>query len=300
MLRELKIDIAVDLKGYTGGARPGILAHRPAPVQVHYLGYPGTMGAEYIDYLIADRIVVPEEHRAFYSEQIVYLPDTYQCNDSLRRIADRSFTRASAGLPENGFVFCCFNGSQKIMPETFHAWMDILSKVEGSVLWLMEEHPLAAANLHHEAQAKGVAAERLIFAKRMPLEDHLARLKLADLVLDTLPYGAHTTASDALWVGVPVLTRIGKSFTGRVAASLLNAVGVPELVTHSLEEYEAQACRLAQNVSIFAAMKTKLAKNRETMPLFDTEQITRHLEAAYVEMRRRHRIGERPASFAAV
>ena len=299
MLRDCETDIAVDLKGYTGGARPGILAHRPAPLQVHYLGYPGTMGADYIDYLIADRTVVPEDQRASYAEEIVYLPDMYQCNDSRRRIGTRGFTRADAGLPQEAFVFCCFNGSHKIMPDIFNAWMGILAKIEGSVLWLLEEHPLAALNLRREAQADGIAPERLVFAKPMSLEDHLARLKLADLVLDTLPYSAHTTASDALWAGVPVLTRLGETFTGRVAASLLNAIGLPELIAHSLAEYEARARELARDTVLLAATKAKLAKNRETMPLFDTARITRALEAAYSEMWARHRRGERPASFAA-
>jgi protein O-GlcNAc transferase len=226
------------------------------------------------------------------------LPDTYQCNDSRRRVGERGFTRADAGLPEKAFVFCCFNGNHKIIPETFRIWMGILSKVEGSVLWLLEEHPSAVVNLRSEAQANGIAAERLIFAKRMPLEDHLARLKLADLVLDTLPYGAHTTASDALWVGVPVLTRLGKTFAGRVAASLLNAIGMPELITQSLAQYESLACEIARNTVLFTTIKVKLADNRETMPLFDTARITRNLEAAYSEMWARHNRGERPASFA--
>ncbi|HXJ01624.1 MAG TPA: hypothetical protein VNH44_10395, partial [Micropepsaceae bacterium] len=291
MLREMEIDIAVDVKGYTGGARPGILAFRPAPIQVNYLGYPGTMGADYIDYLIADRIVIPEEHRAYYSEQIVYLPDTYQSNDNRRRIAARAFDRADAGLPEDAFVFCCFNGSHKIMPDIFRAWMRILSKVSGSVLWLLEEHPAAAANLRREAQENGVAPERLFFAKRVALEAHLARLKLASLVLDTLPYGAHTTASDALWAGVPVLTRLGETFAGRVASSLLHAIGLPELVTHSLAQYESQACHLAQNTTLLAGIRAQLMRNRETMPLFDTARITRNLEAAYIEMWTRHQRG---------
>jgi protein O-GlcNAc transferase len=298
ILHEWEIDIAIDLKGYTGGARPGILAHRPAPIQVQYLGYPGTMGSDCIDYLIADRTVVPDEHRPFYSEQIVYLPDTYQCNDSRRRIAACTYHRADADLPERAFVFCCFNGSQKIMPETFRLWMDILSDVRGSVLWLLEGHPSATVNLRREARARGIAPERLIFTKHMPLEDHLARLKLADLVLDTLPYCAHTTASDALWAGVPVLTRLGVTFAGRVAASLLKAVGLPELITLSPLEYKTLACALAQDASRMNDIKAKLAANRESMPLFDTARITRNLEAAYQGMWERHRRGEPPASFA--
>jgi predicted O-linked N-acetylglucosamine transferase (SPINDLY family) len=296
-LQEWEIDIAVDLKGYTAGARPGILAHRPAPIQVHYLGYPGTLGSDFIDYLIADSTIIPEEHRAFYSEEIVYLPDTYQCNDSRRRIATHTLTRAEAGLPEGPFVFCCFNGSQKIMPETFALWMEILADVTSSVLWLLEGHPSATVNLRREAQARGIAPERLIFAKHAPLEDHLARLTLADLVLDTLPYGAHTTASDALWAGVPVLTRLGTTFAGRVAASLLKAAGLPELITLSPAQYKSLACELAQDASRMRPIKAKLAVNRKTMPLFDTTRITRNLEAAYLQMWKRHRRGEAPASF---
>jgi protein O-GlcNAc transferase len=291
-LRKFEIDIAIDLKGYTGGARPGILAYRPAPVQAAYLGYPGTSAAEYIDYLIADRIVIPEGHRNFYSERIVYLPDVYQCNDVQRRIAARRFVRADQNLPENAFVFCCFNGNHKILPETFGIWMSILQTVENGVLWLLQEHSSATVNLRREAKARGVDPDRLIFAKRMPSHDHLARLKLADLVLDTLPYGAHTTASDALWAGVPVLTRIGETFAGRVATSLLNAIGLPELIASSAEQYLLLATQLAQNAALLAGIRTALAKNRETMPLFDTPRITRNLEAAYVEMWNRHLLGE--------
>lgn len=295
LLRELEIDIAIDLKGYTGGARPGILAHRPAPVQVNYLGYPGTMGADYIDYLIADRIVIPPENCRFYSEQIVYLPDSYQANDRARRIAPETPQRSELGLPENAFVFCCFNGNQKILPETFGIWMQILRRTEHSVLWLLENNEDAAANLRREAQSRGVAPERLVFARHERLDRHLARLHLADLVLDTLPYGAHTTASDALWTGVPVLTRIGQSFAGRVAASLLTAAGIPELITRSTAEFENLACDLARNAPMISALKTRLAQNRETTPLFDTARMTCNLESAYVEMWKRRQRNEKPS-----
>ena len=298
MLREMEIDIAVDLKGYTGGARPGILAFRPAPVQIHYLAYPGTMGAGFIDYLLADRTVVPEEERKFYMEQIAYLPDSYQCNDSARRISERTATREESGLPESGFVFCCFNSNYKIMPEMFDIWMRLLHAIPGSVLWLLEENPAATANLLREAQTRGVAAERLVFAKRIALPDHLARLRNADLVLDTLPYGAHTTASDALWAGVPVLTCLGSTFAGRVAASLLWALGLPELIAHSRDEYETAARNLARDASALAAIKARLAENRDTYPLFDTARITRNLEAAYTQMWERQQRGMPPASFA--
>ena len=247
LIREMEIDIAVDLKGFTQDGRPGILALRPAPVQVNYLGHPGTMGARYIDYLIADRRIVPDGHERHYSEKIVYLPDSYQANDRKRRIAERTPTRADEGLPETGFVFCSFNGSFKITPELFDIWMRLLKAVEGSVLWLLDDNPAAVRNLKREAEARGVSTQRLIFAPRRPVEEHLARHRLADLFLDTLPCNAHTTASDALWAGLPVLTCTGDTFAGRVAASLLSAVGLPELITDSLPSYEALAMKLARD-----------------------------------------------------
>ncbi len=225
LARSLEIDIAVDLKGFTSDSRTGIFAARAAPIQVNYLGYPGTMAADYVDYLIADPIVVPMADQGGCSEKIVHLPDSYQVNDSRRVISDRVFDRAECGLPADGFVFCCFNNNYKILAETFDAWTNILRQVDGSVLWLFAENPDAVANLKREAEARGVAAERLVFAERMPVADHLARHRLADLVLDTAPYNAHTTASDALWAGLPVLTCPGESFAGRVAASLLNGRG---------------------------------------------------------------------------
>jgi predicted O-linked N-acetylglucosamine transferase (SPINDLY family) len=297
-LKSMEVDIAIDLKGHTGGARPGILAHRPCPVQVNYLGYPGTMGAEYIDYLIADRTVIPQEHGPFYSEQVVYLPDTYQPNDSARPIAPDRMTRRDAGLPDSAFVFCCFNGSQKILPSAFDSWMRILSRSENAVLWLLEDNQGATANLRREAEARGIAPARLIFALHERVDLHLARLKLADLVLDTLPYGAHTTASDALWVGVPVLTRTGPTFAGRVAASLLTAAGLPELITQSVAEYEAMAEKFAAAPEVLLKIRERLARNRDSCALFDTVRMARHLEAAYVTMWQRHQRGESPTSFA--
>lgn len=297
LMREMEIDIAVDLKGHTGRARPGIFACRPAPVQVNYLGYPGTMGAPYFDYLIADRILIPPGHRPYYSENIVYLPDSYQANDSTRSIAPGFSRRSDADLPENAFVFCCFNGSQKILPETFAIWMRILSAAENSVLWLLENNEIAAANLRAQAQLRGIAPDRLVFAKHEQLDRHLARLRLADLVLDTLPYGAHTTASDALWAGVPVLTLIGNSFAGRVAASLLTAIGLPQLVTQSPAEFDALALRLFHNRKLLDEIRQELGRNRDARPLFDTERMTRNLERAYVQMWQRHRRGEAPSDF---
>jgi predicted O-linked N-acetylglucosamine transferase (SPINDLY family) len=297
LIRDAKIDIAVDLKGFTKNARPGILAHRPAPLQVSYLGFPGTMGASYIDYLLADRIVVPEPDRKHYSEQIVYLPDCYQCNDTKRVIAAKAPTRTDAGLPERGFVFCSFNNNYKLTPELFDVWMRLLRQIEGSVLWILDSNAAAARNLRLEAEHRGIARERLVFAPRVQHADHLARHRLADLFLDTVPCGAHTTGSDALWAGLPMLTCVGDSFAGRVGASLLNAVGLKELVTPSLPEYEHLALNLARDPRALAHLKAKLEENRNTTPLFDTARSTRHLEAAYLTMWDRHRAGEQPVSF---
>ena len=284
LVRSLEVDIAVDLKGFTQDARTGVFAKRPAPIQVNYLGYPGTMGADFIDYIIADKIVLPLDQEASYTEKIVHLPDCYQVNDSKRRIAERTPTRAEAGLPERGFVFCCFNNNFKITPPMFDVWMRLLRAIDGSVLWLLEDNPKARENLCKEAAARDVNPVRLVFARRVKVEEHLARHRLADLFLDTLPYNAHTTASDALWAGLPIVTCSGKSFPGRVAVSLLNAVDLPELVTHTLADFEALAVKLATEPRLLDAIKEKLARNRLTAPLFDTERFRRHIEAAYTTM----------------
>jgi predicted O-linked N-acetylglucosamine transferase (SPINDLY family) len=294
----LEIDIAVDLKGYTQNCRPNILAFRPVPIQVNYLGYPGTMGAPFIDYILADRFVIPEEQRPFYSENVVYLPDSYQPNDSKRRIGEEIATRHQVGLPEGRFVFCSFVSHYKIVPPVFDSWMSILARVEGSVLWLLAGTEQAMCNLHRYAETRGIAAERLIFAPRMPLEHHLARHHLADLFLDTLPVNAHTTASDALWAGVPIVTCPGSSFAGRVAGSLLNALGLTELIAETREDYEALAINLARDVNRLAQIRMKLARNRGTHPLFDTDRLRRHIESAYETMAQRLWRGEPPASFA--
>ena len=298
LLREMETDIAVDLMGFTSGCRPGILGFRPAPVQVNFLGYPGTMAASYVDYIVADRIVIPDEHRAFYSEKIVTLPDAYQCNDRRRMIADTAPSRAELGLPERAFVFCCFNNSNKITPEIFSLWMRLLHQVDGSALWLLEDNEAATGNLRREAAARGIAAERLVFAPRVKPAEHLARHRAADLFLDTLPYGAHTTASDALWTGLPVLTCQGSTFAGRVGASLLHAAGLPELITGSLDAYEALALSLARNRDTLRALKETLLHNRNTCALFDTARFTRHFEAALTTMRDHQRSGKMPAPFA--
>jgi protein O-GlcNAc transferase len=297
-LRALEIDIAVDLKGYTTQSRPAVFALRPAPIQVNYLGYPGTMAASYIDYIIADRTVIPDDHASFYTEKIALLPDTYQVNDGTRGIAERTPTRAELGLPDEGFVYCCFNNSYKIRPAVFDVWMRLLQHDAGSVLWLLEDNSAVAGNLRREAERRGVAPDRLVFASRRPLADHMARHRQADLFLDTLPYNAHTTASDALWAGVPVLTCLGSTFAGRVAASLLNAVGLPELVTTSLADYEALALQIASDPALCGALKQKLGRNRQVFPLFDTARFTRHIEAAYTTMWQRYQAGEPPQSFA--
>ena len=286
--RDLEIDIAVDLKGFTGDARTGIFAFRAAPIQVNYLGYPGTMGADFIDYLIADRILIPESSHSYYTEKIAYLPDSYQANDAMRRIAEKVFTREELGLPERGFVFCCFNNNYKITPATFDGWMRILRQVPESYLWLLGDNPKVEDNLRREATERGVQPERLIFAQRMPHDLHLARLRYADLFLDTLPCNAHTTASDALWAGLPVLTCMGESFASRVAASLLNAIRLPELITSTQEEYEALAIELATSQKTLRKIRCKLERNRLTMPLFDTQRFTGHIEAAFSMMYERY------------
>jgi len=298
LLSDLQIDVAIDLMGYTQDSRPGIFAYRPAPIQVNYLGYPGTMGAEFIDYIITDKTVAPFEHQPFYTEKIVHLPDCFQVNDRKRKIAAQTPTREEAGLPAVGFVFCCFNNNWKITPAIFDVWMRLLSEVQGSVWWLSKANDAAVRNLRREADARGIDASRLIFAPRvLRLEDHLARHRLADLFLDTLPFNAHTTASDALWAGLPVLTCRGEAFAGRVAASLLHAIGVPELITSNLEEFQALALKLARDSALLAEIKAKLARNRNTYPLFNTVRFTRHIEAAYTTMWEIWQRGEVPKSF---
>lgn len=297
MLNDLNIDIAVDRSGYIVNARPGIFAARPAPVQVNYLGFPGTLGASFYDYILADATVLPFDCQPFYSEKIVHLPDSYQSNDSTRAIAARAPTRQEAGLPDDGFVFCCFNSSYKIAPAIFDVWMQLLKQVESSVLWLYRDRAAAEENLRQEAAARGVDPGRLVFATRVPQQDHLARHRLADLFLDTLPYNAHTTASDALWAGLPVVTCYGEAFPGRVGASLLRAIGMPELVANDLDAYEKLALRIASDPDLLRKLTGRLQYNRLTQPLFDTDRYRRNIEAAYVTMWERWQRGEAPASF---
>ncbi len=285
-LKDMEIDLAIDLGGHTGFSRLQIFAHRFAPVQASWLGYPGTTGADFIDYLIADRVVAPDEDQLFFSEKLVHLPHTYFPTDPDHVIGPTP-SRAELGLPEDGFVFCSFNNSWKITRPVFALWLRLLHAVPDSVLWLKAAPPETRINLARELVMQGVAGERLVWAGDTPLENHLARHRAADLFLDTLPYNAHATAADALWTGLPVLTVKGETFPGRVAASLLGAIGMPELVTNSLEEYEALALALARDPARLADLKQKLARNIAATPLFDADRFTRDLEAAYLTMSRR-------------
>lgn len=295
LVRAMEIDIAIDLGGYTQNSRTGVFAMRPAPLAVNFLGYSGTMGAPFIDYLIADPVVIPEAARRFYVEKIAALPNSYLPHDSTQAIAARVFSRRELGLPERGFVFCSFNGSFKINPMMFDVWMRILQRVEGSVLWMSRASETAMRNLKAEAEKRGVSAERIIFAQMIPsTEEHLARLRSADLFLDALPYGAHTTAGDALWAGLPILTCSGENMAGRAATSLLTALGVPELVTADLDAYEARACELAARPGMLREIRDKLARNRLEMPAFDSPLYVRHIEAAYIAMYERYLSGQAP------
>ena len=297
LARSHEIDIALDLKGYTTESRADLFAMRVAPVQASYLGYPGNMGAPFIDYLIADPVVVPQDQLTHYSEKIVYLPGCYQPNDRKRKISDKPFTRQEAGLPEQGFVFCNFNNTYKITPTTLDSWVRILNKVPGSVLWLLADNALALQNLKDEAAFRGLDTNRLIFAPRIPLDVHLARHCLADLFLDTFPYNAHTTASDALWAGLPVLTCMGKTFANRVAGSVVSAMGMPELICDSETDMERRAVSLALNVRVLTDIKTKLKQQRSACALFDTPQYVTHLESAFKQMHNQNQADVVPAHF---
>ena len=294
LARALEIDIAIDLAGLTGDSRTGIFARRAAPLQVNYLGYPGSMGASYMDYLIADRQLIPEEAKPHYTEQIVYLP-SFQANDSKRPISERVFSREELGLPQDRFVFCCFNNSYKISPRTFDGWMRILKQVDGSVLFLLADNELATINLRKEASTRGVHPARLVFGRRLATPDYLARYRVADLFLDTFPFNAGTTASDALWAGLPVLTLTGEAFASRMAASLLSAIELPELITTTQEDYEALAVALALDRERLQAIRQKLARNRLSTALFDTPRFTRHLEHAYTQMYERYHADLQPS-----
>jgi predicted O-linked N-acetylglucosamine transferase (SPINDLY family) len=292
--RARQLDIAVDLTGFTQQGRIGIFSRRAAPVQVNFLGYPGTMGSDFHDYIIADATVVPANERPLYSEKVVTLPDCYQINDDRREIPATTISRRDAGLPDEGFVFCCFNAVSKITPETFDIWTHAIKRTPNSVLWLYSSPGPAIDNLRREASARGIDPSRLVFAGPRPQGEHLARHRLASLFLDTLPYNAHTTASDALWAGLPVLTRKGSTFAGRVAASILEAAGLPELIVSTAQDYEDLAIALASDPARLTSLKEKLAANRTTTPLFDTARFTRRFEAALKAMHARSTAGQAP------
>lgn len=297
-IRAQGIDILVNLNGYFGGQRNGVFARRAAPIQVNYLGFPGTLGADFMDYIIADQHVLPAEHRRFYCEKVVWLPHCYQANDDRREIASHGVTREGCGLPAEAFVFCCFNNAYKITPQVFDVWMRILLAVDGSVLWLLDDSEAAVFNFRRQAEARNVDPARLIFAKRRPPAEHLARHRCADLFIDTLPYNAHTTASDALWAGLPLLTCEGATFAGRVAASMLCALDLPELITRDTGEFERRAIELARHPDRLTAIRDKLVAVRTVAPLFDTARSTRDLEKAFRIMQERRRAGIAPQHFA--
>ena len=282
--KELNIDIAIDLMCYTTNARIGIFSERCAPIQINYLGYPGTSGADFIDYIIADKILIPKENQQFYSEKIIYLPNTYQVRDPTQRISNKIYKRKDFGLPEKNFVFCCFNQNYKITPDVYDIWMRLLKKIDGSVLWLLKNSNEGANNLKKESQKRGVDPNRIIFAEKLSQPDHLARHKLADLFIDTFPYSAHTTCSDALWSGLPIITRMGESFASRVGGSILSAIGLKELITKTEKEYEDLAINLASNSKVLKNIKKKLIKNKTNKPLFDTKLYTSNIESAYIKV----------------
>jgi predicted O-linked N-acetylglucosamine transferase (SPINDLY family) len=276
-----KIDIAVDLKGYTGSSRFGIFAYRAAPIQISYLGYPGTSGAASMDYIVADKIVIPRQFETSYSESIIHLPHSYQVNDNTRVISESTITKLEMGLPEKGFVFCCFNNNYKISSIEFNIWMRLLKEIKGSILWLLKSNKNAERKLRAEAASRGISADRLVFAKHVPSAEHLARHRLADLFIDTFNVNAHTTASDALWAGLPIVTKLGNGFAARVAGSLLTAIDLTELITKTNQQYEELILELAKNPTRLAEIKKKLAMNRLSKPLFNTELFTKYLEDGY-------------------
>ena len=283
-----QIDIAVDLTGYTEHCRPGIFAYRAAPVQINYLGYPGTMGAKFMDYIIADQTLIPLDLQEYYTEKPIYLPNSYMATDNTRQVANSPITRLEMGLPENGFVFCCFNNNYKISPVEFDIWMRLLKKVPDSVLWLRKSNEWSEINFQNEAKKRGINPDRLVFAGYAEMDEHLARHKLADLFLDTFAFNAHTTATEALWVGLPVVTKLGQSFAARVAGSLLTAIGLPELITETVQDYEELILDLASNPQHLKSIQLKLAKNISTQPLFDTELFVKHLEDGYQQAYQRY------------
>jgi predicted O-linked N-acetylglucosamine transferase (SPINDLY family) len=292
--RKDEIDIAVDLNGFTQNARTAIFAYRAAPIQINYLGYPGTLGADFIDYIIADTTLIPDQNQKYFSEKPIYLPNTYMPTDDSRVLSQKEIMRSDLGLPEDAFVFCCFNNNYKISSAEFDIWMRILSKVPNSVLWLRKSNSFSHINLSNEAIKRKIDPSRIIFAEKMPMPEHLARHRLADLFIDTFAFNAHTTATEALWAGLPVVTKLGQGFAARVAASLLNAVGLPELITKDEKEYENLILTLASKPRYLAKIKEKLLSNLSTHPLFDTEQYTKHLEDGFQQAYNNYYAGNPP------
>jgi len=294
--RNLQIDIAVDLMGHTKRNRFKIFAERCATLQVSYIGYLGTQGSKFIDYIIADKTTIPEKNQKYFSEKIIYMPDTFLISDSSKKISEKTFTREELGLPKEAFVFCCFNQLFKLSPEIFNIWMNLLKSINNSVLWILPQNESAANNLYKEATLRNVDPKRIIFAKYMKMSDHLARHKAADLFIDTFPFTAATAASDALWAGLPVLTRVGESFVSRVAASLLNAMGLPELITYTNKEYEKKAIDLANNTKMLSEIKKKVKINKSTKPLFNTKLFTSNLEMAYLKIYEKYVDNKKPSN----
>ena len=300
LARRAQLDIAIDLMGFTKNSRLGLFAYGLAPVQISYLGYPGTLGANFIDYIIADSVIIPKDKRKNFSEKIIYLPNSFMPNDNTRVISQKTITRMESGLPSEKFVFCCFNQFYKISPKEFDIWMRLLRKVDDSVLWLKSSNLLAKKNLKLEAEKRNVSPNRLIFAKALPHAEHLSRLRLADLFLDTFNYNAHSTASDALWAGLPVVTKLGEGFASRVAGSLLHAIGVSELVTENEQDYESLALHLARNPDVLLTIKKKIKANRLSHPLFDTERYTKDLETGYAKAYQNYYDGHLPKTIHAL
>ena len=294
LARENGIDIAINLNGYTQHARTGIFMYRAAPIQINYLGYPGTLGANFMDYIVADRFLIPEKNQKYFSEKQLYLPNTYMPTDNTRELSQKSISRSDMRLPKDAFVFCCFNNNYKISSAEFDIWMRLLNNIEGSVLWLRKSNQFSHFNMRKEAEKRNVDPSRLVFADKAPMEEHLARQGLADLFVDTFAFNAHTTATEALWAGLPVVTKAGQGFAARVAGSILNAVGLPELVTETEQDYEALILELATNPTKLAIIKKKLATNRLTQPLFNTEQYTKHLEKGYQQAYQKYFNGDTP------
>jgi predicted O-linked N-acetylglucosamine transferase (SPINDLY family) len=292
--RNLGIDIAVDLNGFTKNCRPNIFAYRCAPLQINYLAYPATMGCGYIDYIIADKILIPEDHQKYFTEKIIYLPKSYQVSDQKRSISKKIIYKKDFNLPEDKFIFCCFNNVTKINPEIFEIWMKILKKNQESILWLLSDNKNVIYNLKLEAEKRGIKKDRLIFCNKLTNEDHLARYKLADLFLDTIPYNAHVTANDALWCGVPVLTLIGASFASRVGASILNALNMKELIAHSKTEFEDIASSIYKDPKKFKSIKQKLLNNKINTTFFNTKLYTKNLELAYLDIYKKNKKNLKP------